>query len=135
MNQINHIKKEFDVQEVVFVGDRGMKIRYNLGTMNEADKEGVHYITGLTHAEIRDLLKKDVLQLNLFSKDIAEVEHEGRKIYTFSKSSTSGKRTELFKTIRALVDDEISDVKAAWENVVKNIENAEKLKMGIKIKI
>ena len=135
LNQINHIKKEFDVQEVIFVGDRGMKIRYNLGTMNEADKEGVHYITGLTHAEIRDLLKNDVLQLNLFSKDIAEVEHEGERYILSVNPALQEKELNYLKTIRALVDDEISDVKAAWEKrCQKNIENAEKLKNGHKNK-
>ena len=133
--QIDNIKKEFDAQEVIFVGDRGMKIRYNLGTMNEADKEGIHYITGLTHAEIRELLKNDILQLDLFSKDIAEVEYEGERYILSVNPALQERELNYLKTIRAIVDDEISDVKAAWEKRrQKNIENTEKLKNGHKNK-
>ena len=133
--QIDNIKKEFDAQEVIFVGDRGMKIRYNLETMDEAGKEGIHYITGLTHAEIRELLKNDIIQLNLFSKDIAEVEHEGERYILSVNPALQARELNYLKTVRAIVDDEISDVKAAWEKRrQKNIKNAEKLKNGHKNK-
>ena len=133
--QIDNIKKEFDAQEIIFVGDRGMKIRYNLETMDEAGKEGIHYITGLTHAEIRELLKNDIIQLNLFSKDIAEVEHEGERYILSVNPALQARELNYLKTVRAIVDDEISDVKAAWEKRrQKNIKNAEKLKNGHKNK-
>ncbi|HZK20273.1 MAG TPA: IS1634 family transposase [Treponemataceae bacterium] len=133
--QIDNIKKEFDAKVVVFVGDRGMKIRYNLETMNEADKEGIQYITGLTHPEIRELLKNDILQLDLFSKDIAEVEHAGERYILSVNPALQEKELNYLKTIRAIVDDEISDVKAAWEKRrQKNIENAKKLENGHKNK-
>lgn len=133
--QIDNIKKEFDAQEIIFVGDRGMKIRYNLETMDEAGKEGIHYITGLTHAEIRELLKNDIIQLNLFSKDIAEVEHEGERYILSVNPALQARELNYLKIVRAIVDDEISDVKAAWEKRrQKNIKNAEKLKNGHKNK-
>jgi len=131
--QINSIKKEFDAKEIIFVGDRGMKIRYNLEAMDEADKEGIQYITGLTHPEIRELLKNDIIQLNLFSKDIAEVEHEGERYVLSVNPALQGRELNYLKTVRAIIDDEISDVKAAWEKRrQQNIENAKKLKNGHK---
>ena len=131
LNQIDSIKKEFDAKEVIFVGDRGMKIRYNLETMNEVDKEGIQYITGLTHPEIRELLKNNILQLDLFSKDIAEVEHAGERYILSVNPALQKKDLNYLKTIRSIVDDEISNVKAAWEKRrQKNIENANKLKKG-----
>src|SRR5690554_6503054 len=131
--QIDNIKKEFDAKEIIFVGDRGMKIRYNLEAMDEADKEGIQYITGLTHPEIRELLKNDIIQLNLFSKDIAEVEHEGERYVLSVNPALQGRELNYLKTVRAIIDDEISDVKAAWEKRrQQNIENAKKLKNGHK---
>ncbi len=133
--QINAIQKEFDTQEVIFVGDRGMKIRYILETMNEAEREGIHYITGLTHDEIKELLKNDILQLNLFSKEIAEIEHEGERYILSVNPYLQEKELNYLKTIRAIVDDEISNVKAAWENRrQKNSENVIKLENGHKNK-
>lgn len=133
--QINSIKKEFNATEVIFVGDRGMRIRYNLKAMNDADKEGIQYITGLTHPEIRELLKNDVIQLNLFSKDIAEVENEGERYILSVNPALQEKELNYLKTVRAIVDDEICDVKASWEKRrQQNDENAEKLKKGHKNK-
>ena len=133
--QINSIKKEFNATEVIFVGDRGMRIRYNLKAINDADKEGIQYITGLTHPEIRVLLKNDVIQLNLFSKDIAEVENEGERYILSVNPALQEKELNYLKTVRAIVDDEICDVKASWEKRrQQNDENAEKLKKGHKNK-
>ena len=38
MEQIRSIKKDFNTEHVIFVGDRGMKIRYNLEEIEEAEK-------------------------------------------------------------------------------------------------
>lgn len=135
LSQIASIKKEFNAGKVIFVGDRGMKIRYNLETLGEADKDGIQYITGLTHPEILDLLGNNILQLSLFSKDIAEVEHEGERYVLSVNATLQEKELSYLKTVRGIVDDEISEVKASWEKRRRmNIENAEKIKDGHKNK-
>lgn len=72
--QLEKIKTNFGVNNIVFIGDRGMKIRYNLNLMDTKEQEGIEYITGLGIDEIKGLIQKDVIQLSLFSKDIAEIE-------------------------------------------------------------
>ena len=135
LTQIASIKKEFDAGRVIFVGDRGMKIRYNLETLDQADKEGIQYITGLTHPEILDLLGNNILQLNLFSKDIAEVEHEGERYVLSVNAALQEKELSYLKTLRGIVDEEISEVKASWEKRRRvNIENTEKINSGHKNK-
>jgi hypothetical protein len=52
------------VEELVFVGDRGMALQ----------DANLRYITALTDPQIRALLSKKVLQLNLFSEQICEVQ-------------------------------------------------------------
>lgn len=74
IGQLQKIKNNFRADSIVFIGDRGMKIRYNLDLMDDADKKGIHYITGLSLDEIQGLIKQETIQLNLFSKDIAEIE-------------------------------------------------------------
>ena len=135
LDQINSIKKEFNAGHVIFVGDRGMKIRYNLETLDEADKEGIQYITGLTHPEILDLLDKNIIQLSLFSKDIAEVEHEGERYVLSVNAALQEQELNYLKTIRSVVDNEISEVKLSWEKRRDmNIKNVEKLNNGHKNK-
>jgi len=95
LEQIKSIKEEFATSQVIFVGDRGMKIRYNLDGMDEAGKQGIHYITGLTSQEIRALLANGIIQLKLFSNDLAEVEYEGERYVLSSQCGASGPGTDL----------------------------------------
>ena len=74
VEQLQYIKNEYQAENIIFVGDRGMRIRYNLEQMNEEEKAGIGYITAMNIEEIRCLIKQEVLQLNMFSKDLAEIE-------------------------------------------------------------
>ena len=135
LNQINTIKNEFKTEQVIFVGDRGMKIRYNLDELNESEKKGIHYITGLTRLEIESLLSRNAIQLKLFSNEIADIEYEGERYILSVNADLQTKELLYLKTIRAIVDDEISEVKASWEKRHRqNLENVEKLKNGHKNK-
>jgi transposase len=78
--QIVKIKEDFGVDEIIFVGDRGMKIRYNLEGMTSESSSGVKYITGLTTEEIKHLETEKIIQLSLFDKDLVEIE-DGEKRY------------------------------------------------------
>ena len=135
VNQIKSIKEEFDSEQVVFVGDRGMKIRYNLEEMEESDREGVRYITGLTQKEVESLLIQDAIQLKLFSNDLAEVEYKEERYVLSVNPDLQKKELAYLKTIRAIVDDEISEVKASWEKRHnQNEENIRKIQNGHKNK-
>ena len=135
LDQIKSIKEKFNTQQVIFVGDRGMKIRYNLEGLDEADKKGIHYITGLTSQEIRKLLDNGIIQLRLFSNDLAEVEYEGERYVLSVNAELQEKELAYLKTVRGIVDDEITGVKASWEKRrMQNIENAKKLQNGHKNK-
>jgi transposase len=71
--QIQILQKQFQVQELVFVGDRGMVKSKGKQALQQAQ---LHYITALTDPQIRRLLGEGILQLPLFSETICEVEHE-----------------------------------------------------------
>jgi len=77
--QIKDLKEIFEATEIIFVGDRGMKLRYNLDEMVEADREGVKYITGLTIDEIKGLVTEGIIQLSLFDKKLMEIEDDGKR--------------------------------------------------------
>jgi len=112
-----------------------MKIRYNLEQMTQAEKEGIHYITGLTNPEIESLLEQKVIQLSMFSKELAEVEYEGERYILSVNAELQESGLSYLKTIRAITDDEISDIKASWEKRHRqNIENQQKIKNGHKNK-
>jgi hypothetical protein len=72
--QIEVLKERFGVEEVVFVGDRGMVKSLGKEALKEAD---LRYITALTDPQIRKLLKGGTLQMGLFEEKVCEVEAAG----------------------------------------------------------
>jgi len=72
--QIQIVKEQFGVEELVFVGDRGMVKSKGKQALKEA---GLRYISALTDPQIRRLLGEGTLQMGLFSEEICEVEADG----------------------------------------------------------
>jgi len=70
--QIKILKKRFRVTEVVFVGDRGMIKATGKTALTAA---GLKYITALTDPQVRKLLKKQVIPLDLFDEIAQEVDY------------------------------------------------------------
>ena len=68
--QIAKAAERFGGGAVTFVGDRGMIKSAQIAQLGRA---GFHYITAITRAQIRGLLARGVLQLELFDQELAEV--------------------------------------------------------------
>ena len=76
-SQITLLKEQFGIAEVVMVGDRGMIKAKGKAALSA---EGWRYITALTDAQVRTLLKQGVLQPDLFDTPLCEVEHDGKRL-------------------------------------------------------
>jgi Transposase DDE domain len=70
MAQINKVKTRFGVDEVTFVGDRGMIKGQQI---EDLAQHGCHYITAITKPQIDKLLRTGTLQMDLFDQEVAEV--------------------------------------------------------------
>ena len=66
--QIEILTKQFSIEDVIFVGDRGMVKSAGKKALDEA---GFLYISALTDPQIRLLLSKKTLQLELFASKSA----------------------------------------------------------------
>ena len=86
--QIKIVKEQFRVEELVFVGDRGMVKSKGKQALEQAK---LRYITALTDPQIRGLLKRKILQLELFSEQLCEVEDHGVR-YVLRKNETEAAR-------------------------------------------
>jgi transposase len=104
--QIDLLKQQFGVSEVVFIGDRGMikaKGKEALGA------QGWRYISALTKQQIRALLKRDVLQPDLFDANIGEVEQDGKRLIVRRNESVQhreqARRSDKLKRLEALIEE------------------------------
>lgn len=86
--QIQIVREQFGVQELIFVGDRGM---VKSKGQQALEKAGSYYITALTDPQIRRLLAEAILQLDLFSEQICEVE-SGERRYVLRKNPEEAAR-------------------------------------------
>ena len=75
--QTTILKEQFGIAEVVMVGDRGMIKAKGKAALSA---EGFRYITALTDAQTRTLLKDGVLQLDMFDAHLCEVEHDDKRL-------------------------------------------------------
>jgi transposase len=75
--QVGKLAARFQVEEVVFVGDRGM-----IKAKGKAQLEQAHFrsITALTDPRIRKLIKEDVIQPGLFDEQVVEATHAGKRL-------------------------------------------------------
>ena len=76
LDAVEKLKVRFGAQEVALVGDRGMIKRLGKAALGEAK---FCYVTALTNPQIRALLAKKRLQLELFEDQPAEVELGGKR--------------------------------------------------------
>ncbi len=131
LDQVQKVKERFGVQSVTMVGDRGMIKRTQIDQLPET----FHYVTALTKPQIRTMLKKDVLQLELFDEEVCEVEWDGVR-YILRRNPTlademASQREEKRKNLQTFVDKQNeylhshsrASVEKARDRVVKRIQN------------
>jgi transposase len=75
-NQLQKLKENFGVERVVFVGDKGMIKQQQIETITSGEFTW-NYITTITKPQIESLLQQNIIQLELFDKDLVEVQTEG----------------------------------------------------------
>jgi transposase len=90
VEQIKIVREQFGVDELVFVGDRGMLKRKGKEALTAA---GLRYITALTDPQIRGLLRQGTLQLGLFTEQVCEVEGEGVR-YILRRNAQEAEREQ-----------------------------------------
>ena len=105
IEQINLLKEEFKIQEVIFVGDRGMVKRKQKAALTEAE---LRYITALTDPQIHKLFKEGVLQPELFDETICEAKHGSLRLVLRRNDATRRKeehrRNDKLSRLTSLVE-------------------------------
>jgi hypothetical protein len=137
--QLVSLKKELGISEFIFVGDRGMQIMYH--PENDENLKDINFITGLTRSGIDDLLKRDVIELSLFSRELAEVT-EGDKRYILSVNPELEASGRLYHKHRKDHTDELlklintsnaaNNAQLSFNDIVAEINNVKlcELKIG-----
>jgi hypothetical protein len=89
---IEALKERFGIEEVVFVGDRGM-VKSKGKKALRGGGGGFRYITALTDPQVRKLLREKVLEPELFDPVVQEVEHAGKRLVVRRNEAVRRKET------------------------------------------
>jgi transposase len=93
VDKIAEMKRDYNIDELIFVDDRGMVTKSNLEKVK--DVKGLNTISALTHPQIKQLLSCKVIQMDMFDeKEITEVidPEEPARRYCLCRNSESAKR-------------------------------------------
>ena len=135
ISQLQKIKNDYGVNNVIFVGDRGMRIRFNLEQMAIEDNNGIGYITALSIEEIRCLINEDTIQLNLFSKDLAEIEDDGVRYILCNNPDLEKEHSQTRASLKAKFENTLHEIKLSYDTrQFKNNINKTKIAQGNKNK-
>jgi len=135
-SQVCKAHEQFGCERVTFVGDRGMIKSAQIRDLAEV---GFHYITAITKAQIRSMIKKGIFQLGLFDQKLCEVKHGGLR-YVLRRNpiraeEMAASRSSRLSAIQSLADEQNrylaehprANRHTAWKKVVEKVE---RLNMG-----
>jgi transposase len=118
VDQIKILQSQFGVQELVFVGDRGMVKSKGKQALQQA---GLHYISALTDPQIRRLLGAGTLQMGLFNEQVCEVEAGGLR-YLLRKNEAEAAREQH------RLEDKLAKLKRKVEQRNQQVQNSPRAK-------
>jgi hypothetical protein len=101
-SQIEKIKTRFRCKKISFVGDRGM---IKSGQIEQLQKHGFYYITAITKKEIETLIKRDVVQYEIFDETVSEIV-EGNIRYILRRNPIRAKEQKDIKKQKKTIIEE-----------------------------
>lgn len=112
IDKVNEIKSDYNVEKIVFVGDRGMITKCNRDQL--VTSKDLHTITALTHPEILQLLKRKVVQLNLFDdqgiEEVVDPDDTSKRYLLCRNPQSSQRETTTRKRLLDLTRTGIEEI-------------------------
>jgi len=133
--QLKDLKEQFGAESIILIGDRGMRIRLNLEELSEDERQNIYYISALSSSEIRALINDKVIQLELFSKELVEIEDGATRYILCNNPVLEKEKSQTREALKSRFEQDIRFVKKSWDKRRnQNLDNLEKIKQGHKNK-
>lgn len=118
IGKVDELRQRYDLKRVIFVGDRGMLTAARRKELSGID--GLATISALTHGELAELIKRDVVQPELFDEnnivEISDPDKEGERYCLCRNPLTADKETTTRQRLIELTEQglaKIADYKQA----------------------
>jgi hypothetical protein len=111
---VTDLRERFGIEQVVFVGDRGMITQAHAQTLKQ---QGVDFISALKSVQIRSLVNSGDLQLSLFDEvNLAEISSPlfaGERLVVCRNPAVAAERARTRAELLAATETELEKVKAS----------------------
>jgi Transposase DDE domain len=125
------VSERFGIEQVVFVGDRGMITQTHASTLKE---QGVDFISALKSVQIRSLVNSGDLQLSLFDEvNLAEITSPlfpGERLVVCRNPAVAAERARKRSELLAATETELEKVKASVHGPRGRLRDADAGKIG-----
>ena len=116
--QLQALKNELGAETIVLVGDRGMRIRLNLEELSDQEKQNISYISALSTSEIRALINDKLIQLELFSSKLVEIEENGTRYILCNNPILQQEKNQTREALKSKFEQEITLIKNSLQSNV-----------------
>ena len=128
---VTAVCERFGIENVVFVGDRGMITQAHAQSLKE---QGVDFISALKSVQIRSLVNSGDLQLSLFDEvnlaEIASPLFPGERLVVCRNPAVAAERARKRAQLLAATEAELEKVKASVEGPRGRLRAADAGKIG-----
>jgi len=132
--QVEKVRKQFAVERVIWVGDRGLitdaRIRTDLQPV-----AGLDWITALRAPQVRALVDKGALQLSLFDEqDLAEIaapDYPGERLIACKNPLLAQERTRKREELLLATERALDEIVAATERQTRPVRG--KARIGLRV--
>ena len=128
---VTQVRERFGIENVVFVGDRGMITQAHAQTMKD---DGVDFISALKNVQIRSLVNAGDLQLSLFDEvNLAEITSPlfpDERLVVCRNPAVAAERARKRAELLAATETELAKVKASVESPRGRLRDASAGQIG-----
>lgn len=133
-DQIEKIRERFELERVVFVGDRGMLTEARLRE-DIRPVEGLDWITALTTSQVRKLVEDQSLELSLFDEqDLAEIQspdYPGERLVACRNPLLADERTRKREELLRATEKELEKIVVATQRAKRPLRGKDQI--GIRV--
>jgi len=114
MPEVKRLRKDFGIEQLVLVGDRGMISSKAIAELRE--NEGIAWITALKSVSIRALIEQGHLQLDLFDErnllELSSPDYPGERLVACRNPELAKLRTRKREELLAATEHSLGKIKA-----------------------
>jgi len=114
MPEVKRLRKDFGIEQLVLVGDRGMVSNQAIAELRES--EGIAWITALKSVSIRALIEQGHLQLDLFDErnllELSSPDYPGERLVACRNPQLAKLRTHKRQELLTATEHSLQKIKA-----------------------